>query len=413
MELLESTHIFWAITAILLFNFILSRALDFLNDSRKKPELPKEAEGIYNAEQYANWLAYDRAKGRLGIISSVMSLIGIVLLLFMGGFQWLNQQLLLVSSHPIVLALLFFGSLGLVSGILSLPLSWYSTFVVEERFGFNRTTPKTFWLDRIKGGIMSALLGGGLMALIMVIWLNTGDWFWWLAWACTTVVSVFMAMFYTSLIMPLFNKLTPLEYGPLRTAIEAYCQKENFGLKNLMVMDGSKRSSKANAFFSGLGPRKKIVLFDTLIEKHTIDEVVAVLAHEVGHYKKKHTLSSMVIGIAQMGLTFWVLSLVLTYPAFSEALGTEGTSFHIGLVVFGLLYSPLSTAMGYAVNSWSRRNEFQADAFAKSTADGEALETALTKMSVDQLSNLNPHPAYVAFYYSHPPLLQRLAALRQ
>lgn len=408
---IDSDTIFNVVVGILLFNFLMGRVLDFFNDRNKTSELPQEAQGIYDAERYASWLAYDRTKGRLSNFSSILSLVGILAILFSGGFQLLNRFLLGFSDHPIVLTLLFFGVLGIASSLLSLPFAWYSTFVIEERFGFNRTTIKTFWLDRIKGGLMSAIFGGGLLSLIMWIWMETGSWFWLLAWGLTTIVSLFMAMFYTSWIMPLFNKLAPLEDGPLRQAIEAYCQKEGFRLKNLMVMDGSRRTSKANAFFSGLGPRKKIVLFDTLIEKHTIDEVVAVLAHEVGHYKKRHTLSSMAIGILQMGLTFWVLSLVLEYPEFSQALGSETISFHFGLVVFGLLYSPLSTALGLLVNSWSRKNEFEADAYARDTADGEALKSALTKMSVDQLSNLRPHPAFVAFYYSHPPLLQRLAAL--
>ncbi|MBN4062508.1 M48 family metallopeptidase, partial [Bacteroidales bacterium AH-315-I05] len=277
---------------------------------------------------------------------------------------------------------------------------------------FNRTTVKTYIFDKIKSAILGAIIGGGLFSLFVWFYETAGEYFWLYAWALVTVFMLFMAMFYSSLIVPLFNKLTPLEEGGLRTEIEDYCKKVGFKLNNLFVIDGSKRSTKANAFFSGLGPKKKIVLYDTLIEKHTNDELLAVLAHEVGHYKKKHTRTSIFISVLQTGLTLYLLSLMINLPQFSIALGAEKQSFHIGIIVFGMLYSPLSMILGLGMNILSRKNEFEADAYAKETYKGEPLRTALKKLSVDNLSNLTPHAAYVFFHYSHPPLLKRLKALK-
>lgn len=404
--------IFFLIVGILIFDYLLERLLDYLNSTRWSNELPTELQDIYDAEKYGIAQDYERTKTRFSLLTSSVSLAAMLLILFLGGFGWLDGMVREYTTNPILTALLFFGILGLISDLFSTPFSIYSTFVIEEKFGFNKTTPKTFILDKIKGWLLSLFIGGGLVALVVWIFESTGSWFWILAWAVMTFFIVFMTMFYSNLIVPLFNKQTLLEEGELRTSIEKFSKKVNFRLKNIYVMDGSKRSTKANAYFTGLGAKKRIVLFDTLIKDHTTDELVGVLAHEVGHYKKKHTLAGTVLSILQIGLMLYILSLFIGIPELSMALGAAEGSFHVGVLAFGLLYSPLSLVLGLGMNLLSRKNEFAADRYAGENFKPEPLKDALKKLSVNHLSNLTPHPAYVFFYYSHPPLLQRLNALK-
>lgn len=406
------TIIFYIIIGIILFDYILERVLDYLNRTWWSSELPQELEGIYDAAKYKKSQEYERVKTRFSLITSTLSLVAMLLMLFFGGFAWLDDFVRSYTSNAILMALLFFGILGLAADILSTPFSVYSTFVIEERFGFNRTTPKTFVLDKFKGWLISAVIGGGLLSLIVWIYQVSGEWFWLIAWAAIGVFTIFMTMFYSNLIVPLFNKQQPLEDGSLRTAIEAFARKVGFKLKNIFVMDGSKRSSKANAYFTGLGAKKRIVLFDTLIKDHTDEELVSILAHETGHYKKKHALTGTAISLLQTGIMLYILSLFIGNPDLSKALGASEGSFHFGILVFGLLYSPISLVLGLFMNMLSRKNEFEADRYAAENYDPHPLQEALKKLSVNHLSNLRPHPAYVFFYYSHPPLLERLRALR-
>jgi len=408
---MHSQTIFYIIIGILTFNYLLSRTLSYLNDKSFKSELPDELKGIYDDEKYKKSQEYDQATGRFSTITSTFSFAVMLAMLFLGGFAWVDGLVGGITEDPILKVLLFFGGLSVASDLIGIPFSLYSTFVIEERFGFNRTTIKTFILDKFKGYFIGGLIGGGLLALFVWFYESTGELFWVYGWIAFSGFSLLMTAFYASVIIPLFNKLTPLEDGSLRQRIEAYCKKVSFKLDNLFVMDGSKRSAKANAFFSGLGAKKRIVLYDTLIENHTEEELVAVLAHEAGHYKLKHTRGSVVLSMLQTGLMLFILSLVISNPALSAALGVEESSFHIGLLVFSLVYSPLSMIMGIGMNMLSRKNEYEADAYAKNTYDGEALGSALKKLSVDNLSNLTPHPLYVFFNYSHPTLLQRLKAL--
>ncbi len=336
-----------------------------------------------------------------------------MLLLFcLGGFGWLDQWVATFTTTYVVHVLLFFGILALVSDIISTPFALYGTFVIEERYGFNRTNLKTFILDKLKGWLLGAIIGGGLLALITWIYMLTGQWFWLIALGVLTLFSLFMLMFYSNLIVPLFNKQTPLEEGSLRTKIEEFAAGVGFQLNNIFVMDGSKRSSKANAYFTGLGPKKRIVLFDTLINDLEEEEIVAVLAHEVGHYKKKHTTSGMVLSTFQSAITLYLFSLFVGEDSFAVALGGEMASFHLGLIAFGILYSPISMLIGLGTNSLSRHNEYQADRYAREHFAAEPLVSSLKKLSKNNLSNLTPHPTYVFFHYSHPPLLQRIRALR-
>jgi STE24 endopeptidase len=300
-----------------------------------------------------------------------------------------------------------------VCDYITTPFSYYSTFVIEEKFGFNKTTKKTFILDKIKGWLMMAIVGGGILALIIWFYQFTGVYFWLYAWGLVAVFSLFMNMFYSKLIVPLFNKQTPLEAGSLRDKIASYAETVGFKLDKIFVIDGSKRSTKANAYFSGFGSEKRVTLYDTLINDLEEDEIVAVLAHEVGHYKKKHILFNLFASILLTGLTLYILSLFISNPMLSNALGVEIPSFHIGLIAFGLLYSPISEITGLIMNLFSRKSEYQADDYAKNTFKAEPLVTSLKKLSKNSLSNLTPHKAYVFMHYSHPTLLERIVNLKK
>lgn len=408
---MEPQFIFNTIIFIIVLNFLLERWLDWLNDKNSSSSMPKELKGIYDEENYTKQRAYDKVKSNFSIISSSFSFILILLMLFFNGFVFVDELAKSYTENKILLSLVFFAILMLASDILTTPFSLYSTFVIEEKFGFNRTTIKTYILDKIKGALISVIIGGGLMALFIWFYNYSGELFWLWTWGVFAAFMILITMFYASVIVPLFNKLTPLADGDLKDEITEYCNKVDFKLDNLFIMDGSKRSSKANAFFSGLGAKKRIVLYDTLANDYTKEEITAVLAHEIGHYKKKHTLTSMLVSILQVGLMLFVLSLVINRPEFSLALGLKEKSFHVSLLVFSLLYSPLSMLIGVTMNIISRKNEYEADNYAKSTYNAEPLVSSLKKLSVDSLSNLTPHPYYVFVNYSHPTLLQRIKAL--
>jgi len=405
--------IFITIVTIVALEFILERVLDYLNKTRWSETLPAELEGIYDPEKYSKSQQYLKANHSLSQMTETLNIVLVMAMLLFGGFAFLDSAIRHYTENPILMALLFFGVLGFVADILGTPFSIYATFVIEEKFGFNKTTVKTYILDKLKGWALALILGGGLLAFIVWIYEASGHWFWLIAWAVISFFSLFMTLFYSNLIVPLFNKQKPLEDGELRDNIQAFAEKTGFNLKDIYVIDGSKRSTKANAYFSGLGRKKRIVLYDTLIHDHTTDELVAVLAHEIGHYKKKHTLTGLVLSIMQTGIMLFILSRFLGNPDLSGALGAEQPSFHLGVLAFGILYTPLSVMLGLALNTLSRKHEFEADHFAAVNYSGESLANALIKLSVNNLSNLRPHPAYVFFYYSHPPLLKRLERIRQ
>jgi STE24 endopeptidase len=321
--------------------------------------------------------------------------------------NWMRDKL----DNQILISLGFIAALSVISWWINLPFQLYSIFGIEAKYGFNKITAKTFITDTIKATILSTLIGGLLLTAVLWIYQELGNKFWIFAWMLVGGFSLVMFMFGTTLILPLFNKLKPVEQGELRSAVEKYCASQGYSLGRLFVMDGSKRSTKANAFFSGMGRSKTIVLFDTLIEKLSTKEIVAVLAHEVGHYKKKHTLSMFIFSNIQTFGTFALLGWLLGYPELSTALGAEQSSFHLSALTFFILFTPLSIVLGLANNSWSRHNEFEADTFAKQTNDATALKSALKKISTDSLANLSPHPLYVAFNYTHPPLAERLKNL--
>ena len=403
--------VFFLIIIIPVSGFLLERYLEHLNSRMWSEKMPAGLKGICDLEEYRKTRLYERDNRRLSFWSSSFNLAVILLMIILGGFAFLDTLVRSISDNTIVISLLFFAFIGIGSEILNIPFGWHDTFVIEKKYGFNTMTVRIFITDHLKSWFIALIVGIPVLALITWIYYRLGNGFWLYAWGFVTVFSVFINFFYSEWIVPLFNKQTPLIESPLRTKIEAYAARMGFRLKNIYVIDGSKRSTKANAYFSGFGSKKRIVLYDTLIKEMSDEEIVAVLAHEMGHYKKKHVIRRLVSSILLTGLMLFLFSLVVDNPALSGALGTGTSSFHIGLVVFGILYSPLSLVIGLAGNYLSRKNEFEADRYVRDTYNPEYLASALKKLSVKNMSNLIPHPAYVFFHYSHPPLLARLAKL--
>ena len=401
------------IIGLVIFNYLFSTVLDYINGKNWKTEVPPVMKDFYDEDKYLKAKNYSKEKGKVSLISSTLSTLITLLFLIFEGYGWLDNFISLYYDIPFLKSGIFFLVLFILSDFISIPFSCYNTFVIEEKYGFNKTTVKTFVLDKIKGYLLTLMVGGILLfgAIYIVSLLENSFWFW--LWLSLSFIMLIVNMFYADLIVPIFNKLTPLEAGSLREKIESYTKKVGYSLKNIYIIDGSKRSTKANAFFSGLGPRKTIALYDTLVEKHTEEELVAVLAHEVGHYKKKHVFTSLFLTISQLGLMCFLLETCLKVGEISQALGGEEMVFHLGLVAFGILYSPIGTILSILMNINSRKNEFEADNYAKTTYSGAALELALKKLSADILSNLYPHPFYTFIHYSHPPLLKRLSALNK
>lgn len=405
--------LFYIIIAIIIINFVVDKILNALNAKHYNDALPKELIDVYDKAEYKKSQDYKATNYKFEIITSTFSVILTLGFLFLDGFEFVDTIARSYSPNPIIIALIFFGIIMLCSDILTTPFSYYSTFVIEERFGFNKTTKKTFILDKLKGWIMMIVLGGGILALIIWFYQINGSQFWLYAWALVAVVSIFMNMFYSRLIVPIFNKQTPLETGSLREKISEYAKTVGFKLDKIFVLNGSKRSTKANAYFSGFGREKRVTLYDTLINDLDEEEIVAVLAHEVGHYKKKHIIFNLVTSILLTGFTLYILSLFINNPLLSNAIGVKIPSFHIGLIAFGLLYNPISEITGLIMNYFSRVFEYQADNFAKKTYKAEPLITSLKKLSKNSLSNLTPHKAYVFMHYSHPTLLERIKNLKK
>ena len=396
-----------------MLQFILETVLDYLNAKRYNDPIPEELNDVFDADEYKKSQAYKKTNYRFGLLTSTFSFLLTLSFLVFGGFEWIDQLVRSVTTQPIPMALMFFGVIMIGSDVVTLPLSYYSTFVIEEKFGFNKTTKGTFFLDKIKGWLMTAVVGGLLLAVIIWFFQWAGNNFWLYAWALVSVFTVFMNLFYSKLIVPLFNKQTPLEDGSLKTKIEAFAKNVGFELNNIFVIDGSKRSTKANAYFSGFGKEKRVTLYDTLINDLDEEEIVAVLAHEVGHYKKKHIIFNLIASLLLTGITLFVLSLFVNNPAVSIAIGVSQPSFHAALIGFGILYSPISEITGLIMNHFSRKFEYQADDYAKDTYAALPLITSLKKLSKNSLSNLTPHPAFVFMHYSHPTLLDRIQNLKR
>jgi len=405
--------IFNIIIWLVIFEFLLTKLLGYLNTLKWSDKLPKELSDIYDEKKYEKSQKYEKTNYKFGIINSIFSFILMISILIFGWFGWLDAFVRTFTDNNILLALYFFGIIFFIQTIIGLPFSYYSTFVIEEKFWFNKMTKKLFFLDMLKSLLLSAVIWWALLSLIVWVYWIFGDNFWLIAWGIMTFISVFFMMFYSSLIVPLFNKQTPLEKWELRDSIEKFSEKVWFKLDNIFVIDGSKRSSKANAYFSWLGSKKRIVLYDTLIKDMSVSELVWVLAHEIGHYKRKHTLQMLAFATIQTGFMLYVLGLALWISEMSMALWASTWSFHVWVLAFGILFTPISIILWLLSNILSRRNEYQADAFAWENYDAKELKTALIKLSRNNLSNLSPHGAYEFFYYSHPTVLKRLKALEK
>lgn len=401
------------IVSIVVLDFVWSQYLSLRNRKRMSPVIPPQLEGTYDKDEYARQQAYQKANSRFGLYTSLFSFIVLLIVLVLGLFGWLDNLLRQYIDNEIAQTLSFFGIIYILNSIVTLPFDYYATFSIEERFGFNKSTRKTFWIDQFKGLVLAIVLGGAILALVAWLYKALGQYAWLYAWAVVTVFSLFMTLFYSNIIVPLFNKQTPLPDGELRNAITAFSAKVGFEIRNIYVMDASRRTTKANAYFTGLGVKKRIVLFDTLINDLDTDEIVAVLAHEIGHYKKKHTLQAMFISVFYTGFVLFLLSLFLGNMDIALALGGTKASFHLGLIAFSILFTPISLIIGIFTNVHSRRNEYQADAYAAGYGLAQPLISGLKKLSVKSLSNLNPDSLFVFFHYSHPTLLQRIDALNK
>ncbi len=410
---MEPYSFLYLMTGILVLNFALNQVLTCLNFQTWQDKVPPSLIEFYDQESYRNARAYHAAKTRIGFISETFNFLLLTGFLIFGGFGWLNGWLSEITNSTITLALLFYGFLFLASDLLNIGFTLYDNFNIEDKFGFNKMTVRTFILDKIKGYALTALIGGGLLALILWLIITIGPPFWVIAFLVITVFSLIMNLFYTDWILPLFNQLKPMEEGELKNRIREFGEKVDFPVSEIYIMDGSKRSNKANAFFSGMGKQKKIVLFDTLLHDHSNDEIMAILAHETGHFKKNHIPKNVGMSVVQTAVMFFILSLLVYNKNLSLALGADQMQIHLNLLAFGILYEPISFLTGLLMNRISRKFEYEADAYAAQTADKKALISGLKKLSTKHLSNLTPHPAYVFANYSHPPVLKRIEALKR
>ncbi|MCF7809778.1 M48 family metallopeptidase [bacterium] len=402
------------ILAVIVGGFLLDLVVEYLNLKRLKPDLPEEFDGFYDAEKYSKSQDYTRTRTRFGFIVGTFNLILLLAFLLAGGFNYIDQLVRSIGWGMIPTGLVFGFILTIGSKIIHIPFSIYSTFVIEEKFGFNKTTARTYIVDVIKATIIFVIISVPIFAMILWFFAETGELAWLYIWGALTLFQIIMMFIAPVLIMPLFNKFTPLEDGELRSAIEQYTEKHNFKMKGVFTMDGSKRSTKSNAFFTGLGKSRRIALYDTLIARHTVGELLGVLAHEIGHYKLKHIPKQIIAAILSSGLMLFILSLFINNRGLFDAFGMEETSIYASLVLFGFLYTPISMVISILSNISSRKHEFQADRFAvETTGDNSSYTTALKKLSVNNLSNLTPHPLKVFLEYDHPPVLERIKALNK
>lgn len=402
------------ILSTVLFTYFLELITDYLNLKSLKPELPSEFSGVYDADKYKKSQEYTRANTKFGFVTSTFDLIVMVIFWFSGGFNFIDQLVRSWNLNSIFSGISFIGIIMILKGIIDFPFSVYSTFVIEEKFGFNKTTVKTFITDMIKGLFLGLILGIPLLAGILWFFGAAGTNAWIYCWIGVTLFSLIIQFIAPTWIMPLFNKFTPLEEGELKTSIMNYAKSVDFSIQNVFVIDGSKRSSKSNAYFTGFGKNKRIALYDTLIAQQTVEELTAVIAHEIGHYKMKHIQKSMIISFVQTGVTFFVLSLFISNRNLFDVFYMTEISDYAGLIFFGMLYSPVEMILGIFMQMFSRKNEFEADHYAVETySNKNSLIEALKKLSVHNLSNLTPHPLNVFLNYSHPPVMERINAIRR
>lgn len=399
------------VLAVLLVGYAVERIASVLNARHASPQVPPEFEGLYDPERYRRSQQYLRANTRFGTLVDTVSNAVVVGFILLGGFELVDSFARSPGWAPIPTGLVFAAALALGADLLGLPFSIWRTFVIEQRFGFNRTGKKTFLLDHLKGWVLGGVLGGVLGALVLWLFEAAGEWAWVWCWGVLTVVGAFIAFISPVVIMPLFNKFQPLSEGELRAAIEALACQEDFAKRGIFTCDASRRSSKSNAFFTGFGKTRRIVLYDTLIQKHPTEEIVAILAHEIGHYRKKHIPKQLLASFLTAGLTLYLLSLFVNHRGLFDAFGMTHLSIYGSLVFFGFLYSPITTVLGLFGHRLSRRFEREADDFAARAAGAGPFIAALKRLAIENLSNLTPHPFYIFLHYSHPPVLARIRRL--
>jgi len=401
------------ILAALVAEYALNIVSDLLNLRHLAPELPEEFTDTFDPEEYARAQEYTRTRTYFGFVSSTFGLAVLLTFWFIGGFEWLDTLVRGWDVGPIITGLCYVGILILGRGLLSLPFSIYSTFVIEERFDFNETTPKTFVLDLLKSLGLGIAIGAPLLAALLWFFGSTGPYGWIYAWIVVTGVMLVLQFFAPRYLMPLFNDFDPLDDGELRESILSYADSVDFPVDDVYVMDGSRRSKKANAFFTGFGSNRRIVLFDTLLDQLTVEQLLSVVAHEMGHYKLHHIPQRIAISVVHTGALFLLLSVFLQVEGLFQAFYVDDPAVYTGLIFFGLLYSPADLLLSIPLNAWSRHHEFQADRFAVNTTDhGESLIGGLKRLAETNLSNLTPHPLTVLLDYSHPPLLERIETIR-
>ena len=401
------------IIAVILLSYTLELLVSLLNLKALSPDLPGEFKDIYDRQRYEESQQYTRENTKFSLVQNTITIVITIAFIIAGGFNFIDEFVRGFGYGEIITGLLFSGLLVFLSMILGLPFSIYSTFVIEEKFGFNRTTAKTFILDMLKGIILAVVIGGPLLALVLWFFLATGALAWVYCWFGVFFITLILQFLAPVIIMPLFNKFTPLDEGDLKNAILTYTNSENFTIKGVFVMDGSKRSTKLNAFFTGFGRFKKIVFFDTLMEKLSTEQIIGVLAHEMGHYKHKHLIKMICASFIQTGIMFFFLSLIMKNSGLFEAFSMTHVSIYASLVFFGFLYSPVSFLISIIFNHFSRKHEYEADSYAaQSTKAPHNLIDGLKILSKANLSNLTPHPLNVFLHYSHPPILERIKALR-
>ena len=410
---MEQTYYLIIIFALAV-EYLLSTVSSILDMGNIVEEVPADFQDVYDREKYARSQSYLRDRTRFGIFSSTFSLLLILVVIHTGLFGVLDQLVRIQTNQPILAGLLFFGIIFIIQDIISLPFSIYSTFVIEEKFEFNRTTPKTFVIDKLKGYALTVILGSAVIVPILFFFERFGPRGWWIAWALVTLFMIAVQPLFVHVIAPLFNKFTPLEEGELRTAIEEYSEKVKFPIGRIDVMDGSKRSGHSNAYFSGLGKSRRIALFDTLLEKHTTEEIISVVAHEVGHYKRKHIIKGTALGILETGVMLFIFNLIMKDAALFAVFGVSDISVYGGLVFFAMLYAPVSMITSLLTTAVSRKNEFEADTFSlETTKNPQALVNMLKGLAANNLAHLTPHPLKVFLSYSHPPVISRIAAVTQ
>ena len=404
---------YFIIIGALLVEYLLSTISSILNMNSISENVPDGFEDYYDEEKYAKSQAYLKDKTQLGLLSSTFSLFLTLVVIYMGLFGVLDEFVRLNSTHQIVSGLIFFGVLFIINDILNIPFSIYGTFVIEEKYGFNKTTINTFISDKLKGYGLIIVLGSAIMVPVLYFFNTYGSNGWWIAWALMTAFMIAIQPLFVHVIAPMFNKFTPLEDGELKTAIEDFANKVSFPIGRIDVMDGSRRSAHSNAYFSGFGKSRRIALFDTLLDKHSTDEIVSVVAHEIGHYKKKHVITGTFLGILETGIMLFLFNLVMSDSALFAVFSVETVSTYCGLVFFGMLYSPVSLLTAVFTTAVSRKNEFEADSYAlETTKKPEPLISMLKGLAASNLSHLTPHPLMVFLSYSHPPVTDRILAVQ-